>query len=500
MWIASIAAVAIGSSISLASAAPFRVTAADAAATQIVPVVPVRLLDTRTGIGAAPIKLAGGGIVELLVTGPTSGVPDDAAAVALNVTATEADADGFITVWPCGAERPTASNLNVTAGGTIPNLVVAKVGAAGKVCLFAQRGTHLIADLNAFWVAAGTTSPTADQILSLTPRQPGDVGLFSSVFQPSATDGLYPAGPAMAPAAGPVLTEQEVRDQLGPFLDVWHGGNTGKVNDGLAVYDDAQVKALIPEPANRAALASLKGTIWDAEIDSFLKSGFFDGSRNGGLPNTVMSRSALNPVTSKFTIIFNSRYAGEHFSRKIGLWVHEIGHHDGLATGEEESVLHGLMAMAWAQVLSRFPAIAYEDTELTRVQNSYAMAFLNSRESGSPNSEIVATTGTGVAPGSTDNAPDFRGFIGMTAGATPAPSTLAAIMSSLGLTNTTEYGTTLLESFEHLNDTWLTDVQRVQLSVLLQLVTPAEAAVATGSGEQQVIDAMGLQPYLAAMP
>ena len=58
------------------------------------------------------------------------------AAVVVNVTATEPHAAGYVTVWPCGQPRPTASNLNTAPGLTIPNLVIAKIGTGGKVCLY----------------------------------------------------------------------------------------------------------------------------------------------------------------------------------------------------------------------------------------------------------------------------------------------------------------------------------------------------------------------------
>jgi hypothetical protein len=40
----------------------------------------------------------------------------------------------------------------------------------------------------------------------------------------------------------------------------------------------------------------------------------------------------------------------------------------------------------------------------------------------------------------------------------------------------------------------------VQISVLLQLVTPAEIAQMTGLSEQEVINTLELQPYLNAIP
>ena len=60
---------------------------------------------------------------------PASGV----SAVVLNVTATQPTAPGHLTVYPDGVARPTTSSLNFSAGETIPNLVVAPVGADGKV-------------------------------------------------------------------------------------------------------------------------------------------------------------------------------------------------------------------------------------------------------------------------------------------------------------------------------------------------------------------------------
>jgi hypothetical protein len=78
-------------------------------------------------------------------------VPNDATAAVLNVTVTGALGDGYVTVYPCGATRPTTSNLNYSAGQTIPNAVIAKVGIGGKVCLYANSGTHLLADVNGYF-------------------------------------------------------------------------------------------------------------------------------------------------------------------------------------------------------------------------------------------------------------------------------------------------------------------------------------------------------------
>jgi hypothetical protein len=105
---------------------------------------PTRLFDTRD-LGS---PIGGGQVFELDVS---PFVPAEATAVVMNVTATEPQGPGFVTVYPCDNDRPEASSLNVTAGVTVPNLVTVDVAISGTVCFFAQTTTHLLADL------AGTT-------------------------------------------------------------------------------------------------------------------------------------------------------------------------------------------------------------------------------------------------------------------------------------------------------------------------------------------------------
>ena len=108
---------------------------------------PARLLDSRadgvTSDGAmqATGPLSGGSTFDLPVLGrggvPASGV----GSVVVNVTLTGPTMATYLTVWPTGAPRPTASNLNVAAGETRPNLVVVPVGADGRISLFLYTGS-----------------------------------------------------------------------------------------------------------------------------------------------------------------------------------------------------------------------------------------------------------------------------------------------------------------------------------------------------------------------
>ncbi|CAN5394893.1 hypothetical protein BH23ACT3_BH23ACT3_09130 [soil metagenome] len=122
--------------------------------TGFVPLSPARLLDTRDGTGAPAGTVGPGEHLDVVVTG-VGGVPDSGVgAVVLNVTVTGASEASWIAVWPTGQPRPLASSVNMAADQTIPNLVIAKVGADGKVSLYNDAGsTHLIADVAGYFAA-----------------------------------------------------------------------------------------------------------------------------------------------------------------------------------------------------------------------------------------------------------------------------------------------------------------------------------------------------------
>ena len=68
------------------------------------------------------------------------GIPPEATAVAINLTAVDATAPTYVTVWPGGTARPVASNLNPVPGVAVPNLVVTQLGPAGSIGLFNNSG------------------------------------------------------------------------------------------------------------------------------------------------------------------------------------------------------------------------------------------------------------------------------------------------------------------------------------------------------------------------
>ncbi|HWS45940.1 MAG TPA: hypothetical protein VN636_08780, partial [Acidimicrobiia bacterium] len=71
------------------------------------------------------------------------------------VTVTQPTKGGFVTVYPSGAGLPTVSNLNFGAGQTVPNLVVVKGGAGGKIAFYnGSSGTvQLVADVAGYYLS-----------------------------------------------------------------------------------------------------------------------------------------------------------------------------------------------------------------------------------------------------------------------------------------------------------------------------------------------------------
>jgi hypothetical protein len=61
----------------------------------------------------------------------------------------------FLSVFPKGEAIPNASNLNFVPGQTIPNMVIAKVGADGSISIRNGTGsTHVIVDIAGWYAQA----------------------------------------------------------------------------------------------------------------------------------------------------------------------------------------------------------------------------------------------------------------------------------------------------------------------------------------------------------
>jgi hypothetical protein len=222
---------------------------------------PKRLLDSRASASSVDdewdTKWGAGVSRAVTVAGVAgSGVPADADAVVLNVTATNPSAGSYLTVWPNGEPRPTASSVNFAAGKTVPNAVTAKVGTAGRVQIYNDKGT-------------------VDVIVDV-------VGYFEQG-----------EGDAFHPLADPVRIQDSRSGgfQVGPYSTPWGAGTS------RTVLVEAEVPAAIPASATGVLLNT---TVTGTTAGSFLTiypNG--DPKPNASSLNWASGQTVANAVTAK---------------------------------------------------------------------------------------------------------------------------------------------------------------------------------------------------------
>ncbi len=142
---------------------------------RFVTVAPRRVLDTRA---VSQINYSGptpgAGATVLLNPVAAAGLPTGLVeAVAINLTATEAAAPGFVQVAPAGQLVPGAnSNVNLgKTGQTIPNMVIVPVSRSGEIEIFTQSGTNLIVDVLGWFTSISAATSTSGLYFPVVPER-----------------------------------------------------------------------------------------------------------------------------------------------------------------------------------------------------------------------------------------------------------------------------------------------------------------------------------------
>jgi hypothetical protein len=221
------------------------------------PVVPNRILDTRTGNGGYSTAVGPGQTINLQVTGRSgSGVPaTGVSAVVLNVTATGATASSYLTVYPMGASLPLASNLNFVAGQTVPNRVIVKVGTnpqapgSGWVSIYNRAGAvNVVADVGGWFTDGTNPGATGAGSVGITPTRlmdtrngNGPIGAGGTLVLPVAGHHGVPAN-----ATAVVLNVTVTHPSAGSsYLTVWPDGTTRPLASDLNYVKGLTVSNLV---------------------------------------------------------------------------------------------------------------------------------------------------------------------------------------------------------------------------------------------------------------
>ncbi len=250
------------------------------------PLAPDRLLDTRNGTGAPKGQLGPGQSLDLQVTG-RDGIPSSATAVVLNVTVTDTTEASYLTVWPQGQPRPTASNINFVAGQTVPNLVEVALGPTGGVSIFNDLGsTNVIADVEGYVDSAPSPGSTAGLYDSLNPTRildtrtsngdhEGSLGPGQSLdLQVTGRGGVPPE-----PGVSAVVLNVTVTDTTAPsFLTVWPQGDPRPLASNLNFEAGETVPNRVIVPVGPSGQISIYNDSGSANVVVDVGGWFTDGS------------------------------------------------------------------------------------------------------------------------------------------------------------------------------------------------------------------------------
>jgi hypothetical protein len=164
-----------------------------------------------------------------VAVGGTGGVPLTATAAVINVTATNTTAGSYLTIYPAGQAKPLASNLNWTAGKTVPNLVEIALGTAGKLTVYNAYGnTDVIFDVNGYVSAPLALCPPDGLYRALVPARILDTRATAPVAGNTSID-VQVTGVGGVPATGVeavALNLTETNATAGSYITAYPTGTS----------------------------------------------------------------------------------------------------------------------------------------------------------------------------------------------------------------------------------------------------------------------------------
>ena len=122
-------------------------------ASEYVPLPPERIVDTRANPTG---RLAAGSTLTIDLSGD---VPAGTTAVAVNLTATQPQAAGFLTAHPCDQPLRDVSSVNYPAGGDRGAMAVIPLSTAMTLCIRTDAASHVLVDLQGAFVPATVPAP-----------------------------------------------------------------------------------------------------------------------------------------------------------------------------------------------------------------------------------------------------------------------------------------------------------------------------------------------------
>lgn len=257
-------------------------------ALRFVPIAPCRIADTRTMSGPFGGPAIGKQKTRSFdIPAAGCGIPRTAAAYALNVTVVPMGPLGYLTVWPSGQGQPTASTLNSHDGRVKANAAIVAAGAGNAVSVYATEATHLVLDINGYFVPA--TDATALTFYPLAPCRLVDTRAANGLLGgPTLTGGSSRTFPVLSSACNIPASAQAyslnmtvVPKQPLSYLTTWPTGQMRPTVSTLNAHTGAiTANAAIVPAGNGGAIDTFVTEATDLVIDI---NGYFAPAAPGGL-------------------------------------------------------------------------------------------------------------------------------------------------------------------------------------------------------------------------
>ncbi|MEZ4522726.1 MAG: hypothetical protein R3A46_13930 [Thermomicrobiales bacterium] len=340
-----------------------------------------------------------------------------------------------------------------------------------------------------------------DRILGLIPVKPTNINLFTSDYraQPVYPE-AYPDGTLMEPATGSPSTTEAIRAELGDFLTAAFGAEASETVSTMALFDDPAIAERVPEARLRAAFVLINVTIAAPLIDTYMNSGIYGGTLDWIETGWAFTETSRPGPDGKQLIGVSNRYQYEHFALITPNIVHSMLHHDGTFSYPEDVVILTIATVSYLQLVEMHPEIAYAGTELSRFNNMFALALLNSHAAGSSEIRLIVPSGASVLPGSPNDAPDFWTMIAAGDSPSPAPDVVRAILKAMlvpgtAISSPLRFDRGLAELISgNIDPDVLSPDERLRASVLLTMISTDEVAALLGRTREETIEALNLSP------
>jgi hypothetical protein len=204
----------------------------------------------------------------------------------MNVTVTNTTAASYLTVFPSKLPQPTASNLNWTAGVTVPNLVEVPVGPDGGVTFFNAAGSvNVIADLEGYVGAANETAGADGLFAPVTPTRVLDtrsgVGGVAHPVGPGAIN-VIAVPVAQTGQEAVVLNVTVTNPTMDSYLTVWPDGTQQPVVSNLNFKAGQTVANRVAVKVGSAGRIDIFNAAGSVSVIADLNGSFTDTSGGQG--------------------------------------------------------------------------------------------------------------------------------------------------------------------------------------------------------------------------